>query len=218
MYVYLLFLLFCMDFTNMIHTINSALFYEGSTEGQVTTEPIQSHITILHLLTHTSGISYGIFGNHFSDEILKNKVPNEDWKNWFRYTPLTELCEHIASTPLCFQPGKHFLYGLNFEVLGRVIEIVSGCTLDVFMDENIFKPLGMRNTGFTVCGGDQVRLPRCYEVDARRASYKLCEREELFAQRDVVLLSGGGAYTHTYIPTYKKYIQTAHILHSYMHS
>eukprot|EP01035_Chromulina_nebulosa_P022195 gene22195-28736_t len=157
-----------------------------SIDEQVTTEPLHTPITILHLLTHTSGISYGIFGNHFSDETLKKKVPNEDWKNWFRYTPLTELCEHIASTPICFQPGKHFLYGLNFEILGRVIEIVSGCTLDVFLYENIFKPLGMRNMGFTVC--DKVRLPRCYEVDARRASYKLCEREELFAQRDAILL------------------------------
>ena len=197
----------CGNRCNITCLINVVLYLTlGSIDGQVTTEPLHTPITILHLLTHTSGISYGIFGNNFSDEMLKSKVPNEDWKNWYRYTPLTELCEHIASTPLCFQPGKHFLYGLNFEVLGRVVEVVSGCTLDVFLYENIFKPLDMRNTGFSI--RDKARLPPCYEVDPRRASYKLCEREELFSQRDAILLSGGGEYElHLHILT--------HSIHTY---
>ena len=130
-----------------------------------------------------------MFGNHPCDELMKKA--NSDWINWFRNTPLSDLCEQIASVPLCFQPGEHFLYGFSIDVLGRVIEVVSGLTLDVFLEENIFKPLDMRSTGFRI-GEMRDKLPSCFEVDAKKAGYKISEREERFSKSDAVLLSGGG--------------------------
>jgi CubicO group peptidase (beta-lactamase class C family) len=69
-----------------------------------------------------------------------------------------EVCEKIAKLPLMENPGTLYRYGMNYDVLGRVVEVVSGMTLDKFFTERIYKPLKMKDSGFQVAAGNEGRL------------------------------------------------------------
>ncbi|WP_281955308.1 serine hydrolase domain-containing protein [Pseudophaeobacter arcticus] len=108
------------------------------------TEPSRSP-TLHELLTHTSGLSYpfnpGILSQAMNQEQLMFK-PNQG--------DLGKMVAHLASYPLAFQPGSRWEYSVGIDVLGRVVEIVSGQTLAEFFETEIFQPLGMTETGFRV--------------------------------------------------------------------
>ncbi len=110
-------------------------------------EPQTEPIRIWHLLTHTSGLTYGFHNTHPVDALYRRAgfewglPPGLD---------LAACCAKWAELPLVFQPGSEWNYGVSTDVLGRVIEIVSGQPLDVFMKERIFEPLGMTETDFWV--------------------------------------------------------------------
>lgn len=174
----------------------------GGTAEAPETEPVREPLRIIHLLTHTAGITYGFFGNNVCDQILRQKT-DPDWQNWFHFTDLETLCQKIAETPLLFQPGSHFHYGLNTDVLGRIIEIASSKTLDIFFQENIFKPLGMNDTYFQVPESEQHRLVNCYEV-APGQTFKLSTNPERERFEKQTLLAGGGGLVST-IVDYSKF-------------
>jgi CubicO group peptidase (beta-lactamase class C family) len=106
-------------------------------------QPIRP-ITIQDIMRHTSGITYGYIGGELIEEaymaadIFRGHFDNE------------EFAERIAKLPLARQPGTLWRYGHSTDVLGRVIEIVSGQTLHAFMKQNIFDPLGMTSTKFVL--------------------------------------------------------------------
>jgi CubicO group peptidase (beta-lactamase class C family) len=175
------------DFLIVLIFFHFTMLTQGGSDEFPLLHQLKTPITIRHLMTHTSGISYGIFDDHPCDRILKSKSP--DYVNWFQNTTSSDLCEIIAATPLCFQPGEKFLYGLNIDVLGRIIEIVSGCTLDEFLRVNIFEPLGMIDTNFFVAKKDLNRLAKCYEVDRKTGGFKTKEDDRRFVPK---FLSGGG--------------------------
>eukprot|EP00056_Hartaetosiga_gracilis_P020364 m.19030 g.19030 ORF g.19030 m.19030 type:complete len:326 (-) comp8394_c0_seq1:257-1234(-) len=77
---------------------------------------------------------------------------------------LQDMCERIAQCPLVFEPGTQWQYSNSFDVLGRVVEVVSGQGLAAFLEENIFGPLGMVDTGFFVPKHKQHRFAHCYQV------------------------------------------------------
>ena len=108
------------------------------------TEPSRAP-TLHELLTHTSGLSYpfnpGILSQAMNCEQLMFK-PNQG--------DLGPMVAHLASYPLAFQPGSRWEYSVGIDVLGRVIEVVSGQTLAEFFETEIFQPLGMTETGFRV--------------------------------------------------------------------
>ncbi len=74
-----------------------------------------------HLLSHTSGITYGIFGDNVCDQILKAKFTAAERADWMGHVPLPDLCDRIASTPLLFQPGTKWHYGFSSDVSGDII-------------------------------------------------------------------------------------------------
>jgi CubicO group peptidase (beta-lactamase class C family) len=120
------------------------------------TEPAKSEITIRQLLTHTSGIDYAEIGSkEFKAIYAKAKIPigfgppNEK---------LGEKMKVLGTLPLRHQPGERFTYGLNTDVLGYVVEVVSGMNLDVFFQKRIFEPLGMNDTYFYLPKEKQNRL------------------------------------------------------------
>jgi CubicO group peptidase (beta-lactamase class C family) len=132
--------------------------YNPETKGYET-RPCERTITIKHLLTHTSGITYG-----FDEKGLANKV-DLIWHNIMRSKNkkpnLREFVDELLPTvPLIFQPGKHWWYGFNTDVLGRIVEVVSGTDLESFLRKHIFVPLGMTDTSFTVV--DRTRFASCY--------------------------------------------------------
>jgi CubicO group peptidase (beta-lactamase class C family) len=120
-------------------------------------EPARSSITIRQLLTHTSGLSYGLFDpgslifKAYNDARVLNPL-----------TPLSDLVDKLAGLPLSYHPGTSWEYSVATEVLGRVVEVVSGKALDAFFRAHIYEPLGMTDTGFFVPESEQGRLVAYY--------------------------------------------------------
>jgi CubicO group peptidase (beta-lactamase class C family) len=108
------------------------------------TVPAQREITIRDLMRHTAGFSYGVFSDTPVDKMYREQ------KLLSRNMPLKEFVARLAKIPLLYQPGTRFHYSVAVDVLGRVVEVASGQTLDVFFQERIFKPLDMVDTAFYV--------------------------------------------------------------------
>jgi CubicO group peptidase (beta-lactamase class C family) len=134
------------------------VFTGGSALAPVT-EPATEPMRIWHLLTHTSGLTYGFHHVHPVDAIYRasgyewGSPPGKD---------LAECCDGWAQLPLVFQPGTEWNYGVSTDVLGRVVEVASGQSLDEFFRTRIFEPLGMTDTDFYVPEAEQHRLAALY--------------------------------------------------------
>jgi CubicO group peptidase (beta-lactamase class C family) len=127
---------------------------EKTTEGktELVLEPPRRPMTIQDLLRHTSGLTYGQFGDSLVKQAYRAAnlgAPGES---------LSDLVKKLAQLPLAFQPGTTFEYSMSTDVLGRVIEVVSGIELDRFITERITRPLGMPDTGFYVAGDQTTRV------------------------------------------------------------
>jgi len=121
------------------------------------TEPAASSITIRHLLSHSSGLGYGFLnpGSIFDNAYNERKVMNAA-------QTLDEMVEVLAELPLSFHPGSRWEYSVATDVLGRLVEVVSGRRFGDFLEERIFNPLGMADTGFVVPAGQHGRLTAYY--------------------------------------------------------
>lgn len=129
--------------------------------GGMVTEPAVEPIRIWHLLTHTAGLTVtGLFSGPVDDAYkaagIKPLAEPESYG-------LEEACELLASLPLLFQPGSRWNYSHATDVLGRVIEVVTGTPLERFMADRLFAPLGMADTGFREPPRD--RLATLYRLD-----------------------------------------------------
>lgn len=137
-------------------------------------EPATRPITIRHLLTHTSGLGYSIvqqgpiraaYGRRglIPAQISRMAIAQE----FFGGTPagsLADFADGLAEMPLVYQPGTRWSYGMGLDLLGRVIEVVSGQAFDAYLQEKLFDPIGMTSTGFRVARGDVDRLAANYFV------------------------------------------------------
>lgn len=119
------------------------LFDEES--GEFETRPATRSITIHDLLTYTAGIQYGFSDRTFSRIYSDAGVPDLGTE---QNRTIEETMSILGNLPLAHEPGDAFTYGLNTDVLGRVVEIVSGTSLANYFDEQIFTPLGMSDTAF----------------------------------------------------------------------
>jgi CubicO group peptidase (beta-lactamase class C family) len=108
-------------------------------------------MTVQDLLRHTSGLTYGIFGNSPVDEMYKKS-------GFFAAKSLANMVATIASLPLAHQPGEFWEYSVSADVLGRIVEVVSGMDLDRFVAERITGPLKMTDTGFYLNASQATRL------------------------------------------------------------
>ncbi|CAJ1430789.1 unnamed protein product [Effrenium voratum] len=116
-----------------------------------------------HLLTHTSGLSYGAgFGEQPGDatEEAYSKLVSAIDRGSVR--SLEDFTNRLAKIPLRFHPGDAYAYGFSTDVLGRVIEVITGQCLADVLDERLFKPLHMHDTGFSVPEAKLPRLAACY--------------------------------------------------------
>ncbi|MES2070004.1 MAG: serine hydrolase domain-containing protein [Pseudomonadota bacterium] len=120
-------------------------------------EPAASSITIRHLLTHTSGLGYGFLhpGSLMDHAYNERKVMNAA-------QTLAEMMDVLAELPLGFHPGTRWEYSVATDVLGRLVEVVSGQRFDQFLQARIFDVLGMADTGFVVPPEKQERLTAYY--------------------------------------------------------
>ena len=131
-------------------------------------------ITIRHLLAHTSGISYGFWAQPYVSQFyLDNNV--SDGLSVTDGT-ISEGIKRLAKCPLLFHPGEGWEYGLNNDVLGHVVEVVSGMSFDKYLQKNIFEPLNMKDTFFFVPDEKVSRLAAVYEPAKEGGLKKLARK------------------------------------------
>ncbi|MCM1048794.1 MAG: beta-lactamase family protein [Clostridiales bacterium] len=126
------------------------------------TIPAARPVTIQHLLNMTSGLSYG--GEGSVTEVRTEALLNEVKEKLYSDKPLTtvEIMNRLGTIPLAFHPGEKWQYGMSADVLGAVVEIVSGMKFGEFLQKRIFEPLGMKDTAFFVPSDKQSRLAKVY--------------------------------------------------------
>ncbi len=166
------------------------VFGKGSAQKPYTV-PATAPIRMWHLLTHTAGLTYGFLYTSIVDQLYRAAgyelgVPEGQ--------DLPAACEGWASLPLLFQPGSAWGYSVATDVLGRVVEVLSGRPLDQFFAERIFAPLGMKDTRWWVDENDAERLAALYR--AHPLTGKAVRHDALgkAALRPPRFLSGGGAH------------------------
>ena len=132
----------------------------NATDTTYTTVPAKREITIRDILSHTSGIGYAQIGSATANAIYyKNKINGGIGTP---YSTLKEVITRLAKLPLMVQPGEEYYYGLNTDVLGYLVEVISGMPLDKYLQQKIFEPLGMKDTYFFLPKEKQARLVELY--------------------------------------------------------
>ena len=131
--------------------------------------PARREITIRDLLTHTSGISYGTDSLVAPLYAAQGLGPVAGLGGWYladKDEPVCETMERVATLPFVRQPGDAFVYGYNTDVLGCIVERVSGMPLDAFIETRITRPLGMTDTHFFLPESKRQRLVAVYASDS----------------------------------------------------
>ena len=164
--------------------------WDGGTHEAPKLKDPERAMTVLDLFTHTSGLTYGFLFQHDVDAIYRRELRGTEKGN------LREFARALAKLPLVFSPGAQFNYGHSIDVLGAIVETVSGQTLDVFFRERIFDPLGMVDTDFHVPADKLDRLAACYSKDEKTGETVLSDgagaASKLYAQQPPMLNAGGG--------------------------
>lgn len=130
--------------------------------------------TIRDLLTHTAGFTYGLFGNTEVDKRYRDAGLSMGNLN------VKEFVQRLGSMPLQYEPGTRWHYSVASDVLGRLVEVVSGMPFDEFLNQRIFIPLEMNDIGFTVSDNDWSRLAQLYAPEGTESDIR------------TAFLSGGG--------------------------
>ncbi|MCW3109600.1 MAG: class beta-lactamase-related serine hydrolase [Segetibacter sp.] len=169
-------------------------------DSTYTTVPAKRQITIRDLLTHTSGLGYAQIGTKEANAIYaKNNITaGLDVYN----DNLADAMKRLGGLPLIHQPGEQWMYGLNVDLLGYLVEIWSGMSLDSFFRERIFEPIGMNDTYFNVPAEKANRLVYLYTEDSVGHLIKQTGTGALglnvnFPLRKKTYFSGGGGLSST---------------------
>jgi len=137
----------------------------------VSGENVQQEITIRHLLTHTSGLSIDFVGPQQTYDLY---TQNNIYGGFGRSKgTIGETIKRLASLPLIHQPGEKFQYGMSADVLGFLIEVISGMTLEDFFQRNIFEPLDMTDTHFFLPKSKVKRMAVLYGMDSTNHLIKI---------------------------------------------
>ncbi len=157
-------------------------------------------MTVRDLLSHTSGLTYG-FMERTNVDAAYRKLGIAD-RTRPGYT-LRAMVDTLAELPLEFSPGTRWNYSVSTDVVGHLIEILSGQSLDLYLREQVLAPLGMRDTGFIVTDEQVSRFAANYERHTD-GSLKLIDDPEWSAFRECSFFSGGGGLVST-VPDYLRF-------------
>jgi CubicO group peptidase (beta-lactamase class C family) len=156
------------------------------------TVPVKTTMTIHHLLTHTSGLS--LFTN---PRLLGEAYAKETLGLAMAYGGLDKMVRRIAELPLEWEPGTRWQYSAGSDVIGRIVEVVSGMPLDKYFATRIFEPLGMTATGFSVPDSQISRFPPMYEVNTGGIALNEAPEVSAWRQGKVDTFCGGGGLVGT---------------------
>ncbi len=169
------------------------VFTAGSSVRMVT-EPATEPIRLWHLLTHTAGLTYGFHRTHPVDALYREA--GFDWGT-APGLDLASVSEALARQPLQFQPGSEWNYSVATDILGRLVEVVSGQSLDTFFSERIFTPLGMHETGFQTDPAALDRLAALYVPHPKTKAPFRHDEMGAIGRVTPTCLSGGGGLVST---------------------
>lgn len=162
--------------------------------------PLKREVRIMDLLTMTSGVPYpdtDCEPARQMDQLFRDiKMDLEKGHP----TDTLDYCRKIASIPLCFQPGENWRYGLSADILGGIVEVVSGETFGHFLSKEIFEPLGMKDTGFVVPDEKRHRFATNYKWNEGSKCLEPFRQNHLGLEgygQDVVFESGGAGLVST---------------------
>lgn len=165
-------------------------------DGSVQLQAVRQSATIQDLLRHTAGLTYEFMGNApVQRQYAQIRIGSRERSN-------AEFSHELAALPLMFEPGTVWEYGRATDVLGRLIEVVSGQTLGAYLEEHIFKPLGMTDTGFSVPLQQQARIAEPFARDPEGG----VQMRVIDVREDAALESGGGGLACT-ATDYARFLQ-----------
>lgn len=165
-------------------------------DSSYTTVPAKREITIRDLLTHTSGIGYAQIGAPQMNAIY-SKAGVYGGIGLPAGMKLSTNILRLAKLPLMHSPGEKWTYGLNDDVLGYLVEVLSGLSFDEYLKKNIFEPLGMKDTYFYIPEAKQSRLATLYTEDSLKHAIKMPEMIQVNGDfyRDYPNTKGGTFYS-----------------------
>ncbi len=175
--------------SDFIPSFADARVYAGGSDVKPVLVPAVEPVRIWHLLTHTSGLTYGFHRVHPVD--AQYRAAGFEWGTP-RGLDLAECCDRWAALPLLFQPGAEWNYSVATDVLGRVVEVATGQRLDEVLTSRIFRPLGMTDTAFHVGPADAERLAALYTPGADGRATRLDALGKVAAAAPRFLGGGGG--------------------------
>jgi CubicO group peptidase (beta-lactamase class C family) len=188
--------------SRFIPSFARARVYRSGTALNPVTDPVVEPLRIWHLLTHTAGLTYGFHYAHPVDAMYR--TAGFEWG-----TPkgldLEACCDAWAGLPLLFQPGREWNYGVSTDVLGRVVEVASGQSLDQFFADRIFGPLAMTDTGFSIDPSVSDRMAALYMPGAGGRATRIGEIGVAPTTRPSCLSGGGGLIGSG--PDYHRFMQ-----------
>ena len=161
---------------------------EASAGQDIPTERARRPVTIHDLLRHTSGFTYGDLSNTVVDAVYRER-------NILYQQTLEDMVARLGEIPLLYQPGTQWHYSVSADVLGRLVEVVSGLPFDAFLRERIFDPLGMANTDFRVPDSKSDRVATTYGHSG--ADLTLGPGDTSICSLPPMLFSGGAGLVST---------------------
>ena len=180
------------EVSRYIPAFGQAQVFDKGSSAKPFLVPASEPMRLWHLLSHTSGLTYGFLQVHPVDAIYRAAGFEFGWPAGM---DLAAACDAWAALPLRFQPGSAWGYGVSTDVLGRVVEVISGQSLEVFVRERILEPLGMTDTRWWVDGPDVERLAALYAAaEGKTFRYDVLGASAL---RKPTLFSGGGGMIST---------------------
>jgi len=167
--------------SEVVTGLSSAKVLEGfDAAGKPRLRAPKRPITLRHLMTHTSGFAYEIWRPEIAQYQSATNTPG-----------ITTCADAALTTPLLFDPGDRWEYGISIDWIGKMVETISGQKLDRYFQDNIFGPLGMKDTGFKISPSMRSRLASVHQRDDKGAltpiEFALPENPEFF-------MGGGGLY------------------------
>ena len=164
--------------------------------------PVEHDMTIRELMSHSGGLTYGVFGNTYVDQQYRDaKILDPD-------IPLDEMVRRLGPIPLEFQPGTRWLYSVSVDVQGRLIEVLSGMPFDRFLKDRLFTPLDMHDTDFYVPSDKVGRFAACYQANPDGSIKLQDDPGKSKYLRNPVFKSGGGGL----VSTTRDYLRFAQML------
>ena len=147
--------------------------------------------TIEQLFTHTAGFTYGFRRDSDAVDAMYHEV------DLINSTDLDDFIGKLSKLPLRFEPGVRYHYSVSFDILGAIVEKISGQSLDVFFRERIFEPLEMNDTFFSVPDEKMSRLATNHYWNREQSALEVAPTDDLFSNSGVTFFSGGGGLVST---------------------